>query len=226
MGGVDGWTCSATVVLHARDGATWFEGPIQYQIYDIIVHNVGSCALYGLSLFVDTFPLGVGEIIQGEHFDPSSGELYFPGVLAPDQIFSGAGFIVAGPPSTTPFILNFSPKCKCAVFETCEGVATIHARNGGGWFEEGKFHHIWDISVTNTGSLKIAAAILTIDFPPLADDTEDHWNIEKIEDDKYALLSHSTLYPGHTFTGAGFLLKSVGPKYPPPLVALYTMVCI
>jgi len=219
-------TCSAYVTLKPRDGS-WFEGPIQFQIYDIVVHNTGTCSLLSLFVWVDTFPLGVGEIIQSENYDPSTGELTFVGgVLPPDQYFSGAGFIVAGPPSTVPFIISYSPKCKCPNFEICEGIATITARHGGSYYEDNKFHRIWDIAVTNTGSLKIDRAVLTIDFPFGADDTSGHWNIEPVGDDKYILNSHGTLYPGHTFNGAGFVLKSTVPKYPPPIVALHQMTCI
>eukprot|EP01112_Ceratiomyxa_fruticulosa_P007530 TRINITY_DN1958_c0_g1_i3.p1 TRINITY_DN1958_c0_g1~~TRINITY_DN1958_c0_g1_i3.p1 ORF type:complete len:217 (+),score=47.36 TRINITY_DN1958_c0_g1_i3:420-1070(+) len=100
-----------------------------------------------------------------------------------------------GAPSTTT-----GPASGCAV-----DVSHV-ARAGGSWIDNGVNNQIYDITVTNQGSCPITSVRLDISLGAGATMTSS-WNFNS----SYYLTNFgSTIYPGQSFNGAGFIVAGNG----------------
>lgn len=234
-------TCAATITFRKRTDpySSWTLNSTTFQIYDIVVANVGSCPINQIT---GLFSAGNGFISESWNYDIATG-LYssFENNLPVGQSFYGAGFVLAN--STTGPTLEFTrPQCNSSCNaqttaapsttqaptqtpttqtpttqapsttsapNTC-AVTVVVTKDQNSWLDaQGRNTSVYRLAITNAGPCALRQLVLS--FAWGQGQLISSWNLDSTAAGYSVSGFGPTIAVGRVFSDAGFILAG-GPQ--------------
>lgn len=217
-------SCTATITAKARPSASWFVGPVRYQIYDITATNSGTCPL---TRIVGVFtPLEAGGFIS-EAWNYNAATGLFSGygsALGMGMSFYGAGFVLAN--ASAPVLGLTRQGCPDECYPTTSAPTTATPttatptttrapssclitssimRDSYSWTDDqGRNTSVYRLSITNNGPCALKSYSASFAYQPGT--IVSFWNLKPSVGGYQVTGYGPTLAAGTSFNAAGMIL--------------------